>query len=57
MYFRQFIRPTLVLHCIPEHTAVMPRPGTYSVQIGNAQIIEVRHNAAPSVGAAEIISS
>lgn len=30
---------------------------TYSVQIWNAQIIEVRHNAAPSVGAAEIISS
>lgn len=30
---------------------------TYSVQIWNAQIIKVRHNAASSVGAAEIISS
>lgn len=28
---------------------------TYGVQVWNAQIVEVRHNAAPSVGAAEIV--
>lgn len=28
---------------------------TYTVQVWNAQIVEVRHNAAPPVGAAEIV--
>lgn len=44
-----------MLHCTSRYTVV--NLATYSVQIWNAQIIEVRHNAASSVGAAEIISS
>lgn len=45
------VRQSPVLHCSSENAA------TYGIQIWNAQIIKVRHDAASSVGAAEIISS
>lgn len=33
-----------------------PRPVTHAVQVRDAQLVQVGHNAAPTVGAAEIVS-
>lgn len=45
------------IHCSLLHCMSRCISATYSVQIWDAQIIEIGHNTAPSVGAAEIISS
>lgn len=45
----------VVLHSGTGDTRLSTTRATYGVQVWNAQIVEVRHNAAPSVGAAEIV--
>lgn len=46
----------VALHSGTSDTRLSMTRATYGVQVWNAQLVEVRHNAAPSVGAAEIVS-
>lgn len=45
----------VALHSVTGDSRLPTTRATYGVQVWNAQIIEVRHNAAPSVGATEIV--
>lgn len=45
----------VALHSGTSETRLPMTWATYGIQVWNAQIIKVRHNAASSVGAAEIV--
>lgn len=54
---RRFVQTS----CYLKHKACfrgggLPRPVTHAVQVRDAQLVQVGHNAAPTVGAAEIVS-
>lgn len=54
----EFWEPGVIFQSCIHHsrcTALGDTWATYGVQVWNAQIVEVRHNAAPSIGAAEIV--